>query len=306
WQTGWYKTDDFNRLNKGMMIKLYLITALLTIGYVNRIYSQEYESVFGSESTSWNLFNELNDGFETDSTYVLKDTTVNETLYKMIYVPLSYNKYLRETEDRSQVYQYSPEINDSEFLVFDLNLEENDTFIIGYEKDTAVVDSVFYLNEKKHIRFDYEFEVVYGSEKFEFIEGIGTNFGLVYQGVELWIVRQYNYLLCAYKNGELTYSNKIFDGECYLFWTPIHDIVGENFVKIYPNPASDKITIELGVSNSEELLLMLYNSDGTLTDKISQVSNIIEINTSDKPAGLYFFTVFVDDVVIIDKFLIVK
>ncbi|MBN1599879.1 MAG: T9SS type A sorting domain-containing protein [Bacteroidales bacterium] len=290
-----------------MMKKFYLIIVLITMGYINRIYSQEYESVFGSESTSWNLFNELNDGFDTDSVYVIKDTLINSNTYKEIKKSkYGWHWYIRENADKSKVYLYSPNLSDSEFLVMDLNLEKNDIFIIGYEEDTAVVDSVFHINDKKHILFDYELFIATGNEKLEFIEGVGTNFGLFYQGFDKYGISMFHYLLCAFKNEERTYSNTAFEGECYIFWTPIHDIVGENFVKIYPNPASDKITIELGVSNSQELFLMLYNSSGILIDKISQTSNKIEINTNNKPAGLYFFTVFIDGVVITDKFLIVK
>lgn len=138
------------------------------------IYSDNYESVFGVKSTSWNILDVIFDAVITDSFYVKKDTSLNGGLYKKIEnINFKETRFLRETEDKSKVFLYLPDRIDSEYLVYDMNLQLNDTFYVGINNsDTLVADSVYFLNNKKHIRFDYLVDLTAGYEKLEFIEGV--------------------------------------------------------------------------------------------------------------------------------------
>lgn len=143
-------------------MKKYIV--FLLILYSNNIWAQN-ESVFGIESTSWNLFQELGDGFETDSVFVVKDTIINELTYKTVKNQSGEPWFLRESEDKSKVFFYSPNISDSEYIVLDMSLQMSDTFLIGINgNDTLLVDSVYIINNKKHIRFNYLIEFAGGSD----------------------------------------------------------------------------------------------------------------------------------------------
>lgn len=254
------------------------------------IWKIPYQSVFGEISTSWNLFHEIPDAYLTDSLFVSKDTTIHDLVYKeVINTSTNERSYLRESDDRSKVYLYLPDIGDEEFPVMDLTLSLADTFYVGTDRsDTLLVDSVYTSDGLKHIRFDYPVEFTGGTEKLEFIEGTGTNFGLFYQGIESAMIPMKNYLLCAYRNGNQVYSNKSLNGQCRVFWTGIDDQPATGEIKMYPNPAKDKLTIEL----PENLFtgtchLQVYNNSGLLVETRVGNSNPLTINVNDKPAGIY-------------------
>jgi len=267
----------------------------------------QYASIFGDESTSWNLFQEYCDGFGTDSLFVVKDTTINTLVYKAINNLHGEPWFLRESTDKSKVYLYSPNLSESEFLVSDLTLQKSDTFFIGVNKsDTLVVDSVFTMDSRKHIQFNYEIEFVPGKVKFEFIEGVGSNFGLFYQGIEPYYIGQRHYLLCAYKNGILDYSNIAFNGQCNITWTGIESNESNRKLKVFPNPSKGQLTIDVEDINTKFIDVYIYNSNGLLIQTIKKTYSPVNISMDKFPSGLYFFSLHINNEVINDKFLITK
>jgi Glycosyl hydrolases family 39/Secretion system C-terminal sorting domain len=64
-----------------------------------------------------------------------------------------------------------------------------------------------------------------------------------------------------------------------------------NFI-IYPNPVTEKITVELPVKPIEMELVQVYNSMGTLLMTFYAKQKITEINVSSLPSGLYFIHLF--------------
>ncbi|MDX9854631.1 MAG: hypothetical protein RBS81_12680, partial [Tenuifilaceae bacterium] len=216
------------------------ILFLMLMSLFNNTWAQ-YASIFGDESTSWNLFQEIGDGFDTDSLFVVKDTTINDLEYKAINNLYGERWFLRESIDKSKVYLYSPNLSESEFLVLDLTLQKLDTFFIGVNRnDILIVDSVFTIDGRKHIRFNYVIEFAGGNEKFEFIEGVGSNFGPFYQGIEPYYIGKKHYLLCAHKNGVLNYVNSAFNGQCNVTWTGIKRKESNLKLKVFPNPTKGK------------------------------------------------------------------
>jgi hypothetical protein len=183
-----------------------------------------------------------------------------------------------------------PDVADEEFPVMDLTLALADTFYVGIDRsDTLIVDSVFFTTDgRKHIRFDYPIEFAGGTEKLEFIQGFGTNFGLFYQGIESSMIPSMNYLLCAYHDDIQIYANKSMNGQCSVHWVGINDQPAAEEIKMYPNPAKDKLTIEIpGNQFSGSSRLLIYNSSGILVETIEGSSNPLTINVQDKPAGIY-------------------
>ena len=123
-----------------------------------------------------------------------------------------------------------------EYLVMDLSLNVNDTFIVHEhmgQEIPAIIDSVYYVSGMKHVQTNYTHWA--SSEPLTFIEGIGTNYGFAYMH------DSYNTCRCLISfNKDLNevYSN----GNCL-------PIAGENTmhepeISIFPNPASTHITIQ--------------------------------------------------------------
>lgn len=71
-------------------------------------------------------------------------------------------------------------------------------------------------------------------------------------------------------------------------------------LKIYPNPANERLIIEYMIENSSSGVFKLYNSSGQLIyeRKISGNSNLLEINTTNLKQGLYQFSFMVKDSII--------
>lgn len=279
----------------------------LLILFSNNIWAQ-YESVFGTETTSWHLFQELSDGFDTDSIFIVKDTIINELSYKTVSNPYGELWFLREAEDNSKVFFYSPNRNDSEYIVLDLTLQKSDTLLIGVNNtDTLLVDSVYTIDNMKHIRFNYLIEFAGGSEYLEFIEGVGTNFGLFYQGIDPMYIAQRHYLLCSYKNAGLYYTNssEYFSGQCEVVWTGIPNLNESNNPKVFPNPARETINFQLD-DYWGNVVLHIFDSKGSLIKKVQEITNLMVVNLTDFPPGLYFYSLQSDKQIINNKFIITK
>lgn len=255
----------------------------------------QYESVFGDSATSWNLFEALFDGITTDSLYTVKDSIIDSVTYTTIEFEEDIKYFLRESEDNSKVYFYCPFLSDSIFTVLDLTLQKADTFYINtiYAKTPIIADTVYIKEGRKHIRFDYEIDYDYGgNENFEFIEGVGTNFGLFYP-VRDW---ERNYLLCSYKDKSLVYINNSnvsdFNGKCKVFWTDINKYESSHKISVYPNPAKKTVTFKFDKENySNNYSIKIYNAYGTLCKTLNNNHGYAEMNIAHLPAGIYLYEI---------------
>ena len=262
---------------------------------MTNLHSQPYENPFGSETTSFNILQIIADGMLTDSIYSVGDTTIASKEYICFLSSNSGDKYfVRSEPDYSKIYQL---VNDTEFVVSDLSLEKNDTFHLHYDTsiDTIIVDTVFYLNSKKHIILNYPKGETTAWEKLEFIEGVGTNRGLFFQNTasEYIFNEAWSLLLCSYKNGENVYTNsfKEFAGKCNVLG-PL-DIKQNNdniYINIFPNPVSNILSIKTKENLAHKQVTIL-NLDGKILFSNSFSSNDIEIDFSSFNSGLYLLRI---------------
>lgn len=273
----------------------------------------QYESVFGDSATSWNLLVIYPDNTVTDSLYVVRDSIINSETYKIVKSKTSFGggtRYLKETEDHSKVYYYYPALSDSIFIVLDLTLEEADTFYINTASDgkiPIVVDSVYTNNSRKHIRFDYVIDYRYAIEKLEFIEGIGSNFGLFYQGTSAYEIGRSHYLLCSHKNGSLKYLNDSKDLEinsnCNIYWTKIEKQKNKSKISVYPNPAQKMVSFKVESDNLNNFSVKIYNICGIVCKTIFSAHGAAELDISHLPDGIYFYTINTNNEVINGKLI---
>jgi hypothetical protein len=194
--------------------------------------------------------------------------------------------FLRETGDHAIVYKYDAS-EDTEYKIMDLSLQPADTFLIRSSyNDTLIVDSVYIQDDLKHVRFNHEIDINGVTEKIEFIEGTGSNFG--FPSMSNLFSLPSIYLLCSYKDGIQTYSNPAYDGQCNVFWTGIDESELNSRMQVYPNPAKDLLTIVIPGMNESPWMVRIYNSGGVLMKAIDHLSGPVDISTL--PGGLYFLS----------------
>lgn len=269
-------------------IYLFLIICLLSNRLVN---AQPYESIFGETSTSWNIYEEIADAGDTHLLHIYNDTTFNGFSYKYVTDDYEFNSgYLREDTMEGKVWFYSPE-TELEYLIMDLSLAVGDTFYIDSNTETglfALVDAVFFLDDKKHIHLN--FPLIYGNDSLEFIEGMGTNAGIYfpYNYYEYFNI----YLLCAYKDDIQTYSNSYFDGICEYNWTYTENMLQQKpSLSVFPNPCSDVALIKFNNIQKNNFRCVIYNSSMQIVYERKDISDDhFVFNKGNLNQGIYFIS----------------
>ncbi|MDR0799346.1 MAG: hypothetical protein LBN18_06280, partial [Dysgonamonadaceae bacterium] len=116
------------------------------------------------------------------------------------------NIFIRESDDASKLYIYDGN-RQEEYMISDMDLQEGDivsSYIGKY--DDLVVDSVYWKDNKKHVRFNYN--PIY-LEALTFIEGAGPN---------VWLIYPYSYegTLNCFQNQSVFYKKTYFwwGGDC--------------------------------------------------------------------------------------------
>jgi len=75
---------------------------------------------------------------------------------------------------------------------------------------------------------------------------------------------------------------------CYT--TGINEI-GNEEVSVFPNPATDDFSIDLGNQNGRMVRISIYNEMGELITEINSPNQQENISTKNFPAGFYFVKV---------------
>ena len=282
-----------------------------------------YKSVLGDSIAEWYILQAMFDGCDgrtgnytiaTEDTVILSDTIYNIYRCNEMYSDVgcggfqgfpgdfrNYDKYIRESEDRSKLY-FRTSLSNTEILLMDLNLEVGDTVDtktwiwdgVSYNDAAIVVDSVYYSNDMKHIRTNYytSFKRPYTSDiiydTLKFIEGIGPSFGITYiPSVMLAGNGSYfTYTVICYYRDEISEYRKIpNEWSCYVrWWMNINDI--DNMcATIYPNPIKDKLFITDLVA--EKHTIKIVSQMGTVVKTITAYSREVEIDLKELPNGIY-------------------
>jgi hypothetical protein len=125
------------------------------------------------------------------------------------------------------------------------------------------------------------------------IEGIGSEFGLVYGGfvgIDIADIKPPT-LLCFECDGNRIYESDIYDEVgCYAskYWNSVDELSSsESQVEIYPNPTSSKVFIE---SNERFQSYEIYSMTGKLVQSGALEQNSIDVAQLSK--GSYFLKLF--------------
>ena len=269
-------------------IKLFVLLSLMLMAGRVTIKAQDYVP-FLQEGNEWNTLSVVSAGLfiEGYSNYVnwcSGDTLIGGVQYtKLMGTKDRDNPHLfallREEDGKLWVRLN----NQTERLLYDFNANVGDTLRIGYFEEELIVDSISIEQiggiDRKMYWFGLEYGFIGEPNAIEtWIEGIGSNFGLLYSGTED-IVGGYNVGLCFHQNGDLIWQNPEY-GYC------TYDVVEENKdseISIYPNPVKDIVIIK-GV---EAFKVHVFNSLGQLVKETKD--NVLDL--SDQESGTYIIKV---------------
>jgi hypothetical protein len=237
---------------------------------------QPYETVFGKDTTQWNVIYMIPDNVETYIYKAFGDTSINEVDYKPLYegspgrLGDKYG-YLREDTATGKLWFLSDYIQEE--LIMDLSLEKSDTFI--FEPSIKyTVDTVFYRSGRKYISFNEN-----SLDSVLFIEGIGP-YNFLYSDHVL--LPYYAQIRCMFKDNTLVFKNNLYS-DCYDTGTGIVDNQAQS-INIYPNPASNYFAI--GSDDNKTYSVEIYNAIGYLMLK-EAISMNRQIYIGNLPPGLY-------------------
>ena len=264
---------------------LFVLAATLICGTMQ---AQGYQSYFAADSTRLNVYMEMIDYCHTFYLTIRSADTVNINGTQYVKgIPHGRHGYNYEYEDfyftedttTGRLYRYSP-ILDDKVLICDMSLSVGDIFYYtdyDYGDSYATVYNVTYEDGKKVIHLTDCFS------SWVFQEGCFPSY------LPIGILKDYSemcrsHLLCEYKDGEQMFANQVFE-TCYIDNVSVQERKQQqNWVSLYPNPASETVRIE-GVRPAE---VQVYNALGQL---VKTVRGTNEVPVMDLLQGVYLLRI---------------
>jgi hypothetical protein len=237
---------------------------------------------------------------------LINDTVINSQLYHKIYATNSssttYHGGLRENNKR--IYYIDPFCS-HEILLYDFNLGIGDSILIPcmlcdtsypmYMKITSI-DSIL-LNDmtyRKRINFDW-------GTKFSWIEGIGSQYGLLYPYYLCITCLCWEELVCykqidSYEQKESYLYLNESHVPCFNYYASVNEFNSvSNYTQISPNPFTSSTQIYLN-KTYHNISLDVYNIQGKLMlQKQYTDCNQIQLNRNGLGNGMYFLKLTMDD-----------
>jgi len=284
-----------------MKTKLLLsVMTILSLG----LSSQEYHPLI-EEGNSWSVLTETSGSapnLSTNTFVIAGDTVINQIEYKKLYMSSQHepNEWrldwaVREEDDR-KVYVWSFYLMQG-WLMYDFEADIGDTFmILPNDPDLyLVLDSISTIDINGSARAKYWLTTMvdgtpYSDETESWIEGIGSNKGIVFSGSSA-LTGAMHWLTCKWENDELVYLNPDYDS-CYITSVSVKEINVGKF-KIFPNPATTELWLQLPENTAlAQAQIELYSSSGRLLHKAKPGSHFHKIDVAHLPKGLYLVRVW--------------
>jgi len=273
---------------------LFILILTLPIFVWQGVRGQEYQQVIKPDTSIWLVAHNQLYGSFVDTLFAKNQQgDFTDIWFKPCYGdPFCENLYyfgkFKASSDNSKLWYVAP--GDSiENIIFDLDLQVGDTFYykVSIYDQYLIVDSVYYLNNLKHIEFTPEL-VNWNNDKVSFIEGIGPNISLFYAYLGCGILNPF--VACKHELDSLVYVtlNDNFNG-CKLS-TQIQDKDLGFLIEVYPNPCADVLQIKIEAFYDIEAKFNFYNINGQLVkSEILQNNGTgnFSINVSHLPKGMY-------------------
>ena len=240
--------------------------------------------------------------------------TIGNKLYFMTQGHWWDTLYIREEINTGQLFRY---FEGNEYLICDMSLDVGDTytfpvFDVPYhyyheEGTTTIVDSVRYIDGKKIIYFQWLDESPYYNGHYYdafyrlcFVEGIGPTYG-PFGYSPFPMERILGVMLCVKKDDTLAYMTSPLLG-CFQWGSSISEYE-ENLIKVYPNPATNKLKIEISDPNLHFGKIIITDIFGREVYVREAFSVSDEITVSHLSSGMYILQYVVKDKVFQSKFI---
>ena len=179
---------------------------------------------------------------------------------------------------------------DEEYLIYDFSLNVCDTFpynIDGneyvFETDEIVING----SGRKVLWFDVQ-DCEQGVHHYndKWIEGIGSNYGLLFTLQILYTNGGRFRLVEILQDGEKVYTAPEFVGVDY---TAVPELgLSDKKACFYPNPMSESGTLDFGQLNADELTIMTVDGRIVRKENVKGMSSF-NIEKKDLESGLYFY-----------------
>lgn len=204
--------------------------------------------------------------------------------------------FIREDTVEKKVWRYSTANVPEEILLFDFSVGQGDTIqypdfgevIIDFVFTTITCDGV----ARKTFVFDSPINGGW------YMEGIGGAGGLL--EVPLYFFEGGTWLECVHDLDENVIWNNNNNNNCYNFNTHVPDYSNSNILNIYPNPASDELVLETGLTNFRIKLFDILGNEVFTSNFVEDIS----IDISMYHQGIYFLQILQNNSIIESKKII--
>jgi hypothetical protein len=249
------------------------------------------------ENTKWSVITDYGGYYDTHFIrFGSGDTIIEEIAYKKVYStysPLELNWtfmdiFIREDTLSREVYLRNA--IGEEYMIYDFSLELGDTVNIRnifsgplIRMRVISIDTVLIYDS---YRKRFQFEPVNWPYWDTWIEGIGSiGQGIIYSGY--YNTSPWYTLLCYKQNDLLYYMNPDYTA-CYYPYVSVEEIYAENEIRIFPNPATDYITLNVNKGQQIEQII-IYDHLGQKVLEANQVNNTVDV--SGLKSGMYLIEV---------------
>lgn len=212
----------------------------------------------------------------------------------------------RQDSGRVYIYEYSeltdalesggdmlpsiyPIPNDTDFLLYDFNVEVGDTVsFLGYPVNIVVsIENVLLADGLTHKKINFN-----GTETgFQsWIDGVGSNFGFLaaylpyYHLYHVWFT-----LDCFNSNSTYLYGEE----HCELIMVSDVDIQDSPVVEVYPSPFQNELVI-LNTAGQSDKIIQITDLHGKIISSSILNGASETIQTTNWPAGIYLITIIND------------
>jgi hypothetical protein len=272
-----------------------------------------------NEGYVWSGMNIYKDqsGKDSVSSYHIRfdgDTILNDRTYTKIWqsndslgVSWKLTGLIREVERR--VYYHT--LNDDGFydmLLYDFSVHTGNSLLLssiespGFFERMSItnVDSVE-VNGGKRLRIELSASGKYVDTWFEKIGSLQGILSRCYKGIDAQKI-----LLCVQVNGKTIYSNQTYPN-CFYSQNSLtnnEQVSLQNSIEIFPNPASDKLFVDIRNDRRLKLQIRICNLNGGIiyNHVVSEYHHTIDISMI--PPGLYLIQVMTEDSIMNKKVII--
>lgn len=234
----------------------------------------------------------------SDYTKFERDTTIGSITYKRVWVATDaamtqWQDYGIIREDAQKRVFYSFTEPAFEYLLYDFNSAAGDTLYLHGNISPYVLDSLgtyTLVTGEQRKKFMLHYTGYDCSETW--VEGIGCITYGILNGGFCGLVGDNPKMICGWENDTIKY-HWIQYPDCFIF-TGINNLSQNGqTITVFPNPASDAITVEIktGITGSLHIEIMDLTGRIFYKQELSPTTSVIPLDDNTIPAGLYLYRI---------------